>query len=369
MEPPRWGAVATGPYRPASSGGSWRAAASSVGRVGLANVLLLVVATVTVVGSHGPAVGATPPAATQAVSALPRLGPAQVVHTDDVGDPYILPAPGGVHGHPEARYVLFWTTDWQSNVPTAVSSDMVHWTRIDDALPDLPSWATPNRTMTWAPSAQKVGSSWVLYYSTQEQSSGLECIGAARSSDPAGPYVDNSTLPLVCPRGLGGAIDPSVVHTPAGALLVWKNDGNATHSTVGVWQQPLTADGAGLTGSPVRLLAADEAWQGGIIEGPSMLAASHGGWWLFYSGGSWLSNSYATGVAFCATVAGPCRETSARPFLAGLPTSVSPGGLETFTDNSGVLWASWSAFPSAPANAEDGMAMNRVLEIAPVASH
>jgi hypothetical protein len=74
-------------------------------------------------------------------------------------------------------------------------------------------------------------------------------------------------------------------------------------------------------------------------------------------------------VAWCATVAGPCREPASAPLLASTPTSVSPGGLDTFVDHEGRLWASYSAFPSMPANAEAAMASPRVLELARILSH
>ena len=300
----------------------------------------------------------------------PRLGAARVVDLDDVGDPFILPVRAGTRVDPAARYVLFWTTDWESNVPTAVSADLAHWRRIADALPVLPSWAAPQRTMTWAPSALQVTGGWVLYFSTQERVSGKQCIGAAFAADPAGPYRDPSATPLVCQRSLGGSIDPGVVRDDAGRLsLLWKNDGNAGRSPVSLWQQPLAADGRSVTGRAHRLLVADQRWQHGIVEGPAMLAATTGGWWLFYSAGLWQSNTYDTGVAWCATVAGPCRATAAGPLLASTPTAVSPGGLDTFTDSAGKLWATYSAFPNAPADARAAMAMNRVLRIAPVLSH
>jgi len=302
--------------------------------------------------------------------ALPELGRAQVVERDDVGDPFILPVPAGIPGDRADRYVLFWTTDWQSNVPTAVSPDMVHWHRIADSLPVLPSWALPNRTMTWGPSAVAVPGGWVLYFSTEAAASHLECIGAAFSQNPAGPYVDASPAPLVCQPPLGGSIDPSVVRDAAGGLhLVWKTDGNATGAPVNIWEEQLTANGQSMTGQPVRLLGPDRAWQQGIIEGPAMLADTRGGWWLFYSGGTWQSNTYDTGVAWCAALSGPCRDTSDGPLLGSTPTAVSPGGLDTFVANNGTLWASYSAFPSAPANARAAMAEDRVLEIAPVLSH
>jgi len=301
---------------------------------------------------------------------LPRLGSATVVEQDDVGDPFVLPVLTGRDGNATTGYVLFWTTDWQSNVPTAVSSDLVHWHRIADALPALPSWAAQSKTMTWGPSAIRVADGWVLYFSTEDATSHRECIGRAFSRHPAGPYVDSSRAPLICQVSLGGSIDPSVVQESNRALsLVWKSDGNAAGRPVSIWEQQMTRDGLSLVGAPHRLLGADQPWEQGIVEGPAMLAAGSGGWWLFYSGGTWQSNTYDTGVAWCTTPAGPCRPSSRGPILTSTPTAVSPGGLETFVDLNGKLWASYSAFPSPPANADAAMAENRVLEIAPVLSH
>ncbi len=100
-----------------------------------------------------------------------------------------------------------------------------------------------------------------------------------------------------------------------------------------------------------------------------MLADTKGGWWLFYSGGTWQSNTYDTGVAWCVTVSGPCLEPTQQPLLASTPTAVSPGGLDTFVDSHAKLWASYSAFPSMPADARAALASPRVLEIAPILSH
>jgi beta-xylosidase len=224
--------------------------------------------------------------------------------------------------------------------------------------------------MTWGPAVHRTGREWVLYYSTQVAASKLECIGRAVSNRPTGPFIDRSPAPMVCPASLGGAIDPSVVTDARGASsLLWKNDGNAVGAPVGIWQQPLAPDGLSVVGSPTRLVTADQAWEHGIVEGPAMLAATKGGWWLFYSGGTWQSNTYDTGVAWCARVSGPCQKPADAPLLASTPTAVSPGGFDTFVDANGKRWASYSAFPDRPANAEAAMAENRVLELAPVLSH
>lgn len=298
--------------------------------------------------------------------ALPRLATATAVERDDVGDPFILPVPGGVPGRPGVRYVLFWTTDWRSNVPTATSADLTHWTRIDDALPVLPTWATPSRTETLGPAAIAVPGGWELFFSTQERASGLECIGHAYATSPVGPFVDRSARPLICQRSMGGDIDPSVTRDGAGVSLVWKSNGSRT-SPVSLWQQSLDARGATLLGSPHRILGIDHSWERGIIEGPSMLPATGGGWWLFFSsGGIWQANTYSTGIAWCAAVSGPCREVSSGPWLTSRPGAYSPGGLETFTKNDGTLWASYSVFPSQPASLRAAFAEDRVLEVSPM---
>lgn len=313
-------------------------------------------------GRRGPAPAASP-------GALPRLGPAVGVESDDVGDPFVLTVPASAGQ--KSEYVLFWTTDWQSNVPTAVSPDLHHWTRVADALPVLPVWAQPSISLTWAPAAQAVPGGWVLYYSTEDAALRVECIGAAFSTSPSGPYTDRSSMPLVCQPAVGGSIDPSVVRAASGSAryLVWKNDGNSVGRPSAIWEEQLTPDGRRLVGTPHRLIGATQGWENGIVEGPAMLADSHGGYWLFFSGGRWQSDTYGTGLAWCPTVFGPCRTTSDGPFLASLPSAVSPGGFDTFYDLSGRLWASWSAFPAAPADARAAMAENRVLEIAPVLSH
>jgi beta-xylosidase len=365
-----------------------------------AAVVLLAVAAVNAAGGTAEGDGSRHTgAAPLPVPKVPRLGPIQTVDSNDVGDPFILPVPAGVSpptdvpyltsGHDAYQstpwskataasavthgwYVLFGTTDWQANVPTAISIDAVHWTQAPDSLPVLPSWATPSITMTWAPAAQRTTAGWVMYYSTEEQASGRECIGRAISSSPTGPYQDKTSSPVLCQRNLGGSIDPSVVKRPGGATyLVWKSNGNAVHLPDSIWSQQLSNDGLGLRGQPHPLIGLDVPWELGTVEAPAIVAASAGGYWLFYAGGNWnRPNQYATGLAYCSTPTGPCQETSKDPFLTATPNVISPGGLDTFTDHRGQLWAAFTSLVPVPSTWHPGhVYYNRVLDIAPLVSH
>src|SRR4249919_2840314 len=109
----------------------------------------------------------------------------------------------------------------------------------------------------------------------------------AVSKEPAGPFVDDSSGPLVCPPD-GGAIDPSPLVTADGrAYLLWKSD-----TTAGIVAQELAPDGLSLVGDQQPILQADQAWEAGVVEAPSMVGYD-GLYYLFYSGNNWSTASYA----------------------------------------------------------------------------
>jgi hypothetical protein len=129
----------------------------------------------------------------------------------------------------------------------------------------------------------------------------------------------------------------------------------------------LSGDGLRLTGEAHRVLGASQPWEEGIVEAPAMLSSARGGYWLFYSGGSWDSNRYGTGLAHCASTKGPCTKAADGPFLATTASVMSPGGLDTFTDWQGGVWAAFTALVPVPSRWHPGRYFyNRVLDIAPV---
>ena len=217
----------------------------------------------------------------------------------DFPDPFVLEVGG--------TYYAYATNGNGSNVQTATSKDLVHWTLGKDALPKLGRWDFPGNT--WAPEVLARGDgSYVLYYTA---SSGTQCIGRAVAGRPQGPFVDTFGGPLVCQKADGGSIDPD----PSNGYLYWKNDGNSIGRPAQIWAQRLSPDGLRLVG-PRRAIErnGDQAWEGSVVEAPEMVRHD-GRYILFYSGGSFDDDSYAVGYATCSGPLGPCVDAPENPIL------------------------------------------------------
>jgi len=324
-------------------------------------LIVVLLATLVLVSRHGQPV---------ARPRLPVLGPSRVVYNGDLGDPFILPVAGGGG---DAGFVAFGTGDWPARVPTARSADLTNWQQGPDALPQLPSWTAPDpkNSLSWAPAVLRTGDGYLLYVTLPDARTGQQCIAVAESSVPEGPYTGVGAGPLLCQHDLGGSIDPSVTRDRAGRLhMFWKNDGNSMGVASSLWGQELDLDGRGLRGTAHRLLSADQPWQDGIVEEPAVLPATGGGWWLFYSANAFDKPEYATGLAYCSSLDGPCRATSDGPFLATpalrQDRQFAPGGLETFSDGDGQRWAVFDTWNRPPRNGR--FRCCRSLQIAPVRS-
>ena len=163
-----------------------------------------------------------------------------------------------------------------------------------------------------------------------------QCISRATSANPSGPYVDDSTGPFICPAAAGGAIDPSVYVDQGTPWLLWKSDGDCCNLPTTIEIQRLTPDGLAVAGPPTALIGATQAWEGGIVEGPSMIK-SDGTHWLFYSANAWGTPDYGIGVARCASITGPCTKPLDQAWLAGSGSELGPGG-EEFFNAGGLVW-------------------------------
>jgi beta-xylosidase len=250
----------------------------------------------------------------------------------------------------QPTYYAFATNAGGSNIQAASSTDLVHWTALPDALPTLPSWAASG--LTWAPSVAKRAGTYVVYYTARNAAAGFQCISAATANAPSGPYVDASTAPLICQTAVCGSIDPSPFVDSAGnPYLVWKSDENAAAcgTPPRLWSAHLSADGLSLVDPPVVLLTRDQAWEGAVIEGPSMVPAS-GRYLLFYSANDYASANYAIGYAVCDSPVGPCEkkttDAAGGAWVRSSGAALGPGGQEFFTDTAGRPWMVYHAWTS-----------------------
>jgi beta-xylosidase len=281
----------------------------------------------------------------------------------DFADPFVLRA--------GRSYYAFATGANGQHLQAAWSRDLTDWRPLPDPLPRLASWAKDVGGLTWAPSVLSRANGYVLYYTTRDVASGYQCIARAVAARPEGPYVDDSARPLVCQAGdhgaaaLCGSIDASpFVDADGAAYLLWKSDENslACRSAPRIWSQRLSEDGLALVDRPTALLARDRAWEGDIVEAPSMI--HHGArYYLFYSANWYASSAYAIGYATCTSPTGGCtKATVAAPFLQSAGPVLGPGGQELFTAADGSLWMAFHAWTAPHTTYETGGA--RSLRVA-----
>lgn len=251
----------------------------------------------------------------------------------DFPDPDVIEV-GGV-------YYGYATQGSDANVQVATSTDLTTWTYLQqDALPELPIWAIEGDT--WAPDVAATADGYVMYFTATSPAAGRQCIGVATASSPEGPFSPAGDEPIVCPAEEGGAIDPaSFVDVDGARYLLWKNDGNAIGIDTVIRIAPLSSDGLSLAGEPVALIQQDAAWEGRLVEAPT-LVAHDGGYVLFYSANDYNSLDYAIGYATAGSVLGPYSKAP-EPLLSTDSSDFAyygPGGQDVVGDS--IVFHSWN---------------------------
>jgi beta-xylosidase len=256
------------------------------------------------------------------------------VYAGDFADPHVV--------RDGSNYYAYATNAGGANVQVLRSPDLTRWEHLGDALPRLPPWAAAG--FTWAPEVCRIGTTWVLYYTVREPSSGRQCISVATAAGPRGPFVDRSAAPLVFQLDRGGSIDPSPFSDGDTLYLLWKSDDNALDRASSLWIQGLGADGLTVAGDPTELLRHDRGWERPLIEAPSMLRHDDT-YYLFYSANWWESDRYAIGYATGPSPRGPfTKATRWRPWLGTHGSARGPGGQAFVTDPAGAQWMAYHAW-------------------------
>ena len=230
------------------------------------------------------------------------------------------------------------------DIQVVSSKDLVEWSEPEDALPDRPLWQPLEAGLTWAPEVVEVDGRWLMYYVAREKASGLQCLALAVAEAPAGPFLDESSEPLVCQRELGGSIDAFAFEDTDGArYLFWKNDGNARGLDTRIWVQRLSADGTRVEGAPVDTgLRQTQPWQGALVEAPTVVLRD-GTYVLLYSANDYGSDAYAMGYATATAVTGPYVDRSPQPWVDSEGDATGPGG-QAVIEVDGEQWLVYHAW-------------------------
>jgi arabinan endo-1,5-alpha-L-arabinosidase len=248
-------------------------------------------------------------------------------------------------------------------VPMLVSSDLVHWRYVGDALPTPPSWAADGAGL-WAPDLvySRAHDRYYLTFvvtDTDDAVSGEpgcasdSAIGVATSDSPTGPWEVSDT-PVVLPRRGG-----------PGCTFLWTYDpdvlGDAVDRTSvlyygsyvgGVFAQRvrLTPEGMAVTSEP-RQIAIEERYEGSNV-------VRRGGWYYYFGSATNCCNVGLTGYSVFAGRSrrplGPFRDRDGNSLLAprvgGTPVLsmngnrwVGTGHNSVFRDLDGQWWTVYHA--------------------------
>jgi len=266
------------------------------------------------------------------------------VYTTDFPDPAAILVDGVYHAYS--------TNNRNGNVPLLTSTDLVHWQRAGDVLPQVGKWADSG--LTWAPEVIRTAAGkYVLYYTARRDGTGRQCIGRAVADTPRGPFVDDADEPLVCELDEGGSIDASPFVDVNGSLyLYWKNDGNAIVQPTNLYGQRLSPDGLQRVGKRVKLLSNDAPWHGRAVEAPQMWHRE-GRYFLFYSGNAYDSEAYGVGYATCEKPLGPCTDAPENPILRTAGRAAGPGHSYLTQTPAGDTWMLYHAWEPETIGSKD----------------
>jgi beta-xylosidase len=280
------------------------------------------------------------------------------VYAGDFPDPSVLLANG--------TYWAYSTGSAGRNLQVMASPDLHSWSGPVEALPGLPTWASPG--LTWAPGVIRIGAQYVMYYTVRNTALAMQCISVAVSPMPGGPFVDRSTGPLVCQTADGGSIDPDPFLDPVSGhlYLIWKSDDNSIGRRSHIWAEPLAASGLAFAQgtTPSRLLTESAGWQSPTIEGPTMIR-NGSTYYLFYGANSWSSANSGIGYATSSSLLGAYTNQSVfGPWLGTTGNAKGPQGPMIFQDASGATRLALAAW-QGPVGYQNGGA--RSLWIASLA--
>jgi arabinan endo-1,5-alpha-L-arabinosidase len=240
-------------------------------------------------------------------AAAPAATYANPVLDENFPDPAVLRASDG--------YYYVYATQGEGdggmlNIQAARSLDLVRWTRIGDALPVKPAWASKTQDF-WAPHVSEHDGRFYLYYSAKPDAAltddkrGL-CLAVATADRPEGPFTDIGE-PLLCGESFVN-IDPFAYEDPATGkrLLYWGSGFQPIKVRELAPDRVSFAPGSRATDLVAIIDDKDPANYQRLVEG-AWITRRDGYYYLFYSGDNCCGPNahYAMMVARSRSATGP----------------------------------------------------------------
>lgn len=247
------------------------------------------------------------------------------------------------------------TNDGATHLPRMVSSNLVTWRSLGDALKKLPAWA--DRTSsgdTWAPDAIRVKGRYLLYFSERLRSKGMG-IAVEASRSPQGHFHVLGP-PLIHAQGYAD-IDPFVLKEPNRRLLLyWGSDRHP------IRVRQLSADGTALVGPKTAVLSPSLATSyDDLIEAADVVHHGHF-YYLFYSGDRCCGPDahYAELVARSRSPMGPFARDPNNPVIRSNSAFKAPGHGTVFADATGADFILYHAMDKSDPNQLRYLMLDRI---------
>lgn len=232
------------------------------------------------------------------------------------------------------------------NTPIMRSRDLVNWTYAGSVFTDATHpYITSNPTANlWAPSINRIGSKYVIYYS-QPAPNYKHAIGVATSDSPTGPFTDHGKLIDSDEQGVDISIDAYLYQEDGRSYLFW-----GSFRKISVLE--LTADGLAIKdkATQVRTEVA-----GGQYEAAVVLKRD-GYYYLIVSTGDYSKGgTYRLVVGRSDNIMGPYINKAGQDMmgvkheliLEGNNEFSSPGHCSrVITDDEGQDWILYHAYPA-----------------------
>lgn len=272
-----------------------------------------------------------------------------VAYSNPIFSAFSLPDPDVIRAD-DGSFYLYATEHRRNdpdmkNSPIMRSTDLINWTRVGSIFTDSTHpQITDQSAGIWAPSVNKVGNKYVIYYS-QPGKNYKHAIGVAVADSPTGPFTDLGKLIDSNEQGVDISIDAYLYQENGRNYLFWGSFRN-----ISVLE--LTEDGTAIKNkaSQKRREVAGGQYEAAVV-------LKRDGWYyLILSTGDYSKGgTYRIVVGRSQSIFGPYVDKSGNDMMSvhhalvlkGNDTFSSPGHCSRIiTDDAGQDWILYHAYPN-----------------------